>query len=49
MRKNFQIESRKDFRFSLYCKGQPIGLGESYASILKQRVKDKGKDKVKYI
>ena len=49
MRKNFTIESRKDFRFSLYSRNQPIGLGDSYCSIMKQRVKDKDKVKVKSI
>lgn len=46
MKKNFTIESRRDFRFSLYSRDEPIGLGDSFKGIMKQRKKDKNKIKV---
>lgn len=49
MVKNFTIESRKDFRFSLYSRNEPIGLGESYFSIIKRKIANRNKPKVKYM
>lgn len=45
MLKKFQIESRRDFRFSQYSKGEAVGLGDSFVSIMRKRVKDKNKPK----
>lgn len=41
---NRQVESRRDFRYGLYFRDVPNGLGDNFVSIMKQRKKDKEKE-----
>lgn len=47
MRKNFTIESRRNFRFSLYSRDEPIGLGETYSSVIRRSVLNRIRNKNK--
>lgn len=49
MTKKFLIESRRDFRFSLYSRDENIGLGHTYSSVIKKLAIDraKGRNKIK--
>ncbi len=39
MEKSRQAESRRDFRFGLYFRDRPQGLGDNFASIMKHKKK----------
>ena len=43
-RLNRQVESDRDFRYGLYFKDMPNGLGDNFASIMKQRKREKDKE-----
>lgn len=49
MLKKYLIESRRDFRFRLYSVKEPVGLGHTYASVVRKSAIDriKNRDKVK--
>ena len=41
---NRQVESRRDFRYGLYFKDVPNGLGDNFVSIMKQKKKERDKE-----
>lgn len=40
---NRRVESRRDFRYKLYFRDVPNGLGDNFMSIMKQKKRDKDK------